>query len=187
MSYCRWSSNNWKCDLFCYEDVSGGITTHVAGNRVVGEVPEVSLRLLQYKPVSVTEEILTRMRHEEFKEWTEANERQQKFLDTCQRVPIGLPYDNQSFNDPTYEDFLARLMHLRSVGYRFPDYVIEEVEDDIMGEKDRKSMEKLKTAALAVKEARFAWMKANGELVDALRIYAELLEVTADPPKSWMT
>ena len=46
MSYCRWSSDNWKCDLYCYEDVSGGITTHVAGNRIVGDIPEAPLSLL---------------------------------------------------------------------------------------------------------------------------------------------
>lgn len=34
MSYCRWSSDNWKCDLYCYEDANGYIT-HVADNRIV--------------------------------------------------------------------------------------------------------------------------------------------------------
>ena len=33
MSYCRWSTDNFKCDLYCYEDVNGGFTTHVASNR----------------------------------------------------------------------------------------------------------------------------------------------------------
>ncbi len=34
MSYCRWSSDNTNCDLYCYEDCSGGFTTHVAGFRL---------------------------------------------------------------------------------------------------------------------------------------------------------
>jgi len=33
MSYCRWSSGDWNCDLYCYEDARGGWTTHVAENR----------------------------------------------------------------------------------------------------------------------------------------------------------
>jgi hypothetical protein len=43
MSYCRWSSENFKLRplLLFYEDVGGGWTTHVAGNRVLGTIPPV--------------------------------------------------------------------------------------------------------------------------------------------------
>lgn len=37
MSYCRWSSDNFECDLYCYSDVNGGYTTHVAGRRRQGD------------------------------------------------------------------------------------------------------------------------------------------------------
>ena len=40
MSCCRWSSDNWKCDLYCHRS-SDGYITHVAGNRVKGDVPVV--------------------------------------------------------------------------------------------------------------------------------------------------
>lgn len=33
MSYCRWSSDNFQCDVYVYEDCAGGWTTHVAGRR----------------------------------------------------------------------------------------------------------------------------------------------------------
>jgi hypothetical protein len=39
MSYCRWSSNDFQCDVYVYEDVAGGWTTHVACNRVVYSEP----------------------------------------------------------------------------------------------------------------------------------------------------
>ena len=39
MSYCRWSSDDFKCDLYCYKDVSGGYKTHVADRRIVGDIP----------------------------------------------------------------------------------------------------------------------------------------------------
>jgi len=114
MSYCRWSSDNWRCDLYCYEDVNGGITTHVACNRIVGDVPEVPFIL----DVSADE-------------FMKAHKKQMEFLDTAKREKIGLPYDGETFNDPDYESFLKRLLHLREVGYNFPDWVIEEVKEDI--------------------------------------------------------
>src|SRR5687767_6611694 len=39
MSYCRWSTDDFQCDLYCYEDVSGGFTTHVAGRRKIWDAP----------------------------------------------------------------------------------------------------------------------------------------------------
>ena len=119
MSYCRWSSDNWKCDLYCYEDVNGGITTHVAAYRIVGDVPEVPLSLLKEGKT---------------KEYYDAYKKQMDFLETAKREKIGLPYDGQSFNDPDHKSFLKRLLHLREVGYNFPDYVIEMVKEDIKGE-----------------------------------------------------
>ena len=121
MSYCRWSSDNWKCDLYCYEDVSGGITTHVAGNRIVGDVPEAPLKLL----LDGT-----------YKEYYRAYKKQSAFLDTAKHKKIGLPYDGESFNDPDYESFLDRLLHLRETGYNFPGYVIEEVKREIKEHQD---------------------------------------------------
>jgi len=116
MSYCRWSSDNWRCDLYCYGDVSGGITTHVAGNRLVGDIPEAPLSLIM---------------EGKNKEFLKAHKKQMAFLKTAKREPIGLPYDGEPFNDPDYASFLVRLMELREVGYKFPDYVIELVREDI--------------------------------------------------------
>ena len=114
MSYCRFSSDDFACDLYCYEDVSGGWTTHVAGNRIVGDVP--SIKGWHQMPPD---------------EMAAAWEAQHKFLDACERQPIGLPHDGEMFNDPTLEDFRERLIYLRGVGYRFPDYVLEAVDEEI--------------------------------------------------------
>ena len=32
MSLCRFSTDNFKCDLYCYYDVRGGITIHIKGD-----------------------------------------------------------------------------------------------------------------------------------------------------------
>lgn len=39
MSYCRWSSNDFQCDLYCYEDINGGWTTHIAGSKLIPREP----------------------------------------------------------------------------------------------------------------------------------------------------
>lgn len=114
MSYCRWSSNNFKCDVYCYEDVNGGYTTHVAGLRVVGKVPpEPDIRKV---PVEV---------------WLAAHEDQMAFLDTAKRKPIGLPHDGESFNDPTLEAFEERLRGLKEMGYYVPKHVFRAIAEEI--------------------------------------------------------
>lgn len=119
MSYCRWSSDNFACDLYCYESADGFVT-HVAGNRIIGDIPKISLF-----PTD----------GEDTKAWaakfTEEMKAQHAFLDTCEREPIGLPFDGQTFTDPTLAEFRARLIGLREAGYHFPDYVIEAVDEEI--------------------------------------------------------
>ena len=112
MSYCRWSSDNFACDLYCYEDVNGGFTTHVARNRVVGDVPKFSL-------------------NEPKDELFAAYRKQMAWLTTAKREPIGLPFDGESFNDPDLESFLARLLNLAEAGYHFPASVIKTVRDEL--------------------------------------------------------
>lgn len=114
MSYCRWSSDNWKCDLYCYADSTGGWTTHVASNRIVVELPE----LPEFTP-------------ETSEEYFKVHAEQSKLLDDCKRVSIGLEFDGDSFNDSTIEDFRDRLIMLREAGYSFPDYVLERVQEEI--------------------------------------------------------
>jgi len=66
-----------------------------------------------------------------FAEWVAARKEQSKWLKSVRPTPIGLPFDGQTFNDPTLETFRERLILLRSVGYRFPDEVIEAVDEEI--------------------------------------------------------
>jgi hypothetical protein len=114
MSYCRWSSDNYKSDLYCYEDFRGGWTTHVASNRIVGDVPPLPDIL------SVSTE-----------DYMAAYRVQSAFLDTAERRPIGGPHDGETFNDHTLEAFKERLLSLRAAGYCFPDYVLEEVDEEM--------------------------------------------------------
>ena len=83
MSYCRWSSMDFKCDLYVYE-ASDGIVIHVASNRVVGDVPVIDW--------SSAETL-----HSTYKA-------QMEFLDTAEREPINLTImplrPNRSTSEP---------------------------------------------------------------------------------------
>jgi hypothetical protein len=57
-------------------------------------------------------------------------------LSKADRVPIGLPYDGDTFLDRTPTDFLNRLKVLKNVGYQFPDYVLDAVIDEIEDKED---------------------------------------------------
>lgn len=101
MSYCRWSSENWKSDVYVYEHCDGSWTTHIAGNRVVGEVPE--------EP-----DIL----NSPLDEWVEAHK----------HVPITLPEAGTTIKDDSPSDCAETLRRLRAIGYHVPQYAIDELE-----------------------------------------------------------
>ena len=113
MSYCRWSSNNFQCDIYAYESCYGGYEIHIAGLRVMGDIP----KLPQLAKDNVTE-------------FSEAHKKQMAFLETATRKEIVLPYANESFHCETLEDFEIRLRELKELGYNFPDYVFTDIEEE---------------------------------------------------------
>lgn len=116
MSYCRFSTDDFLCDLYCYESELG-FETHVA-----------SLRSIYTEPLPPP------VSFDDADAYCERWRIVMDMLDRAERKPIGLPYDGQSFYDDNLEDFLARLRELKAVGYQFPDYVIESVEQEIAEE-----------------------------------------------------
>jgi hypothetical protein len=115
MSYCRWSSDDYRCDLYCYEDVSVGWTTHVAARRVVGDIPKLVFEKLESDPGA----------------FAASYEAQAKFLDTAEYADIGGPFDGESFNDSTLRAFRERIVRLRAAGYHCPDSVLDEIDAEI--------------------------------------------------------
>lgn len=112
MSYCRFSSDDWKCDIYAYES-DMGYEIHVAARRIVGNVPTLP------NPPEVSGQ-----------EWSAAYVAQSAFIKTAQREPITLPHAGESFTCPDLESFEARLRMLRELGYNVPDYVFEEIAQD---------------------------------------------------------
>lgn len=116
MSYCRWSTDDFQCDLYIYADVRGGFTTHVAGYRPVHREPLP-------EPVDF---------HADTLGWFARHQKVMKMMDAAEREPIGLPHDGETFNDETLDGLLTRILALREVGYRFPDYVLDDIRAEIV-------------------------------------------------------
>jgi len=118
VSYCRFSSEDFQCDVYCYEDVSGGWTTHVATNRPVldGTLPP---------PIMLAPENI--------KEWMARHEKVMEWVSKAERKQIGLPHDGESFNDPTAGEAADRLQTLKDLGYMVPQYAIDDLREEQAG------------------------------------------------------
>ncbi len=106
MSYCRFSCDDYQCDVYVYEDVNGGYTTHVAKSRIVFNEP------LPEKASGV-------------EDWIDRSLKVMKIVERSQRMIIGLPYDGRTFNDEDAEECAYRLISLKDAGYNVPQYAIE--------------------------------------------------------------
>ena len=108
MSYCRWSSDDWKCDLYCYHSVCGNYITHIAR--------------LKHNDVPVNPHKFPN------NEWFSFHQEQMEFLNTAELTEIGLPYDGMHFSDDDLISFLERVNCLKEAGYHVPFFVLESIE-----------------------------------------------------------
>jgi hypothetical protein len=117
MSYCRWSCDNWKSDVYVYESADGFVT-HVAVNKIVGTVPAVPHIL------DLTEGRIS------LDDYRRASVKASRFLDRCKRAPLGLPSDGKTFIDATPDECAETLLRLRAEGYHVPQYAIDELHEE---------------------------------------------------------
>ena len=114
MIYCRWSSDNYQCDLYCYSDATGVITTHVAPSRLVKTPPPIpDIHVMNIN------------------QYLNAYEKHNEFMRTTKKVPIGLPHDGQKFDDNGEVTFIQTLAYLKVIGYRFPANLIPMLQANI--------------------------------------------------------
>ena len=115
MSYCRWSSDNWRSDVYVYEDTNGGWTTHIAGRRRTGldTLPPDPLTLDMSDP-----------------EWLDKYKAHDKALEALPFEEINLPLVGKSFNDSDPGACADRLEMLRGLGYHVPQYAIDELREE---------------------------------------------------------
>jgi hypothetical protein len=119
MSYCRWSNDDYQCDVYVYGSVGDFIAIHVAGNRVTPDTPP---------PAGIGDwwargkaGIADYMAREKAVE---------AWLATAERKPIGLPHDGESFEEPDEEAAAVKLEYLRELGYNVPQYAIDALRED---------------------------------------------------------
>jgi hypothetical protein len=116
MSFCRFSDDNFKSDVYAYESADGFVV-HVASNRVVGDVPaRPSIADIPYIAPG---------------EFSRAHQAQHEFLETAERAPIGGPYDGQSFRYATLRELHDGLLQLRADGYHVPQFALDDIEEEL--------------------------------------------------------
>jgi hypothetical protein len=118
MSYCRWSDDDFRCDLYCYES-DGGYVTRIAALMFVysGQPPRVDSN-----------------GHHDADKIALQTKARDKFFENAIKIPIGLPYDGETFVDEDIHSFRKRLVLLKELGYRFPDRVLARIDDEIREE-----------------------------------------------------
>ena len=117
MSYCRWSTDDFQCDIYAYGSVDNTFTIHVAGRRRVFKEPLPP-------PVSM----------EDAEGWVNRDNIVTKMLDKADLVDIDLPNAGESYEEPDLQSFLERMLQLRAEGFRFPDSAIERIRAEITEE-----------------------------------------------------
>ncbi len=114
MSYCRWSSDCHQSDVYVYEDMNGGWTTHVAGGR------RHPLRSVPAPPDTTTANM--------FIVYWMACERWVCDESNWEWRPIDAKFAGLSFNDGSAKDCADRLRSLKAAGLNVPQYAIDELD-----------------------------------------------------------
>lgn len=113
MSYCRFSSDNWTFDIYCYEHRDGQFQIHVANNRLVGDIPTLPA-------IGSVSDL----------DWMIENKTQMDFLAATDREAIDLPHAGESFSEATAEACALRLELLRALGYHVPQRAIDALREE---------------------------------------------------------
>ena len=115
MSYCRFSTDDYECDLYVYDDTNGGITIHVARVRRVLKEP---------LPPKI------KMTPDNISKWMERNSQVIKILEEADLVKIGLDFDGQSFYGLERDQAADLIEALINLGYRAPTWLVQAVRQD---------------------------------------------------------
>ncbi len=109
MSYCRWSCDDFQCDVYCY-DGEEGFFVCVAGTRPVFREP-----LPPAVPFDAAH----------MEEWLGRYNAVLDMVGRADRKPIGLPHDGDVFVEPDASSAADRLQSLKDIGYNVPQYAID--------------------------------------------------------------
>jgi hypothetical protein len=113
MSFCRFSDDDFRCDLYCI-GTGQGATTYVANGRYPEDTPKVP-DLMTSDPQVFADAFNAQMAH-------------------CLAhgtTPLDLPHAGETFVDPDMPSFLARVESLAALGYRIPAWLIPTIKAEI--------------------------------------------------------
>lgn len=135
MSYCRFSSDFFECDVYVYADVNGGWTTHVADGRLRQRVPEEIKALpfpdseaayMKWRDALPSDEMPCRVFDPETKETVPGVMRTPKDSEYIDLSEIS-EFAGETFNDDTPGECADRLEKIRESGLLVPQYAIDEL------------------------------------------------------------
>ena len=112
---------NGRCDVYAYES-EFGFTIHLAARRRKNienapQLPDLNTtNIEEYLKVS-----------KKLHDWYDTEE-------GSEFVDIELKHAGESFVEDDLEDFHGRMLYLRDIGYVFPDYVLESIEEEMKDE-----------------------------------------------------
>jgi hypothetical protein len=124
MAYVRWSSDDFKSDVYCYADVNGGYTLHVAGGRYPEGIPEVG-------------NFPSGQDKAKWDEWFVKHKAQQKWLDENHNkiVKIDHPMAGETYRLGSLEDVATKMRELKDAGFVVPEWVFGVIEEEIEDER----------------------------------------------------
>lgn len=117
MSYCRWSGEDYQCDVYVWADVNGGWRTEVAGRRWVYEVelpPPVELA-----PGCTDEQVRAWYQRHRTVTDLHGDETKGRWFDLPE------PDGGRSFWHDTPGECADHLERLREAGFNVPQYAID--------------------------------------------------------------
>jgi hypothetical protein len=145
MSYCRFSSDNWKSDVYVYEADEGWVTHVAARRRMFAPVPDIlpsRLAMWVHEWSGCYWDVNARCmkyprpwRAAIYKAWSHFiafwhNRIHMGSLHMIPLRPIGLPADGEGYCDPTPGECADRLERLSRLGYRVPSWAIESLREE---------------------------------------------------------
>jgi hypothetical protein len=116
MAYCRFSTNDFQCDVYVYESNPGGWAIHIASRRVIYTEP-----LPDRIPFDATD--VDAFVAKQFARDVAVD----AIRERSEWESIKLPYAGTTIYEPSAGDAALRLIALRDMGYRVPDYAITEL------------------------------------------------------------
>lgn len=125
MSFCRWSSDGFQCDVYAYA-AEWGYLVHVAGKRRPRRVTDPMDGVTSAHDPKFQEKVLENLK----------KQRQELNDPTNQPVPINGPCDGQTFGCDSPEELLHTLQRLVEDGYFVPESTFLAVAEEIT-EKNR--------------------------------------------------